>query len=48
MFSAITRMRPDWARMPDAAIIMEVEKSILASPYYGWPMAVRIIVSALE
>src|SRR5580704_9635894 len=42
-FSAIVRMRLDWARIPEAAIIMEVARSIVFSLNAQRSIAVRII-----
>ena len=49
MFSAMVRMRSDWARMPEAATCIDVVKSmILYSFLQGAPMAVRISDNAFE
>ena len=48
MFSEITFMRSDWARMPEAATDIEVVKSMRTSPYMPvLPMAVFIMEIAL-
>ena len=48
MFSAMIFIRSDCARIPDAATVIDVEKSMLHSFYEPvWPMAVFIMVIAL-